>query len=72
MDYAVEKAKKELYELLDKNPKLRTYQESLSKAMDRVQEKDRLSVLATFLQYNLSDLLFELIELKRLIGEKNN
>lgn len=69
MNYELEKAKKELYELLDRNPELRTYQNNISEAMDRVSEKDRLSVLATFIQYNLSDLAFELIELRRLINE---
>lgn len=69
MNYEVEKAKKELYELLDKNPELRAYQNTLSNAMDSALEQDRLSVLATFMQYNLSDLLCEMIELKGLIDE---
>lgn len=72
MNYTVEKTKKELFELLDSNPKLRSYQKSLSEAMDTVEEKDRLKVLGVYLQHNLSDLLFEMMELRRLLNERNN
>lgn len=69
MNYTVESARKELFELLDRFPELREYQNTLSNAMDKVPDKDRLRVLGVFLQYNLSDLKFELMELKRLLGE---
>lgn len=69
MNYTVESARKELFELLDRFPELREYQNTLSDAMDKVPDKDRLRVLGVFLQYNLSDLKFELMELKRLLGE---
>jgi hypothetical protein len=69
MNYTVESARKELFELLDRFPELREYQDALSNAMDKVPDKDRLRVLGVFLQHNLSDLKFELIELKRLLGE---
>ena len=70
MNYEIESAKKELFELLEKHPELRDYQNSLSKSMDKAKERDRLKVLGTFLQYNLSDLTCELIELKRLLSER--
>jgi len=72
MNYVVESARKELFELLDRFPELRDYQNALSNAMDKVPDYDRLRVLGVFLQYNLSDLQFELIELKRFLSEGNN
>jgi hypothetical protein len=67
MNYEVEKAKQELFELLESNPELRDYQKNLTEAMDKVPENKRLMVLSTFLQYNLGDLQFELIQLKEKI-----
>lgn len=67
MNYEVEKAKQELFELLESNPELRDYQKNLTEAMDKVPENKRLIVLSTFLQYNLGDLQFELIQLKEKI-----
>ena len=67
MNYEVEKAKQELFELLENNPELRDYQKNLTEAMDKVPENKRLMVLSTFLQYNLGDLQFELIQLKEKI-----
>lgn len=67
MDYKVELAKKELFELLDKNPELLKYQESLNRAMNATEEHNRLKVLGVYLQYNLSDLKFELMELQKLL-----
>ena len=69
MNYEVEKAKNELYKILENNPELREYQQKLNEAMDGVDEKDRLKVLATFLQYNLSDLKFELLQLQSLLNK---
>jgi hypothetical protein len=69
MDFIVEKAKKELFELLEKNTELIDYQYALSKAMNAVPENQRLYVLGTFLQYNLSDLKYELLHLKELIDQ---
>jgi len=70
MNYEVECAKKELFELLEKNPELRPLQTTLSKSMDEAREQDRLKILSTFLQYNLSDLTFELLELRRLLVDR--
>lgn len=67
MNYEVEKAKKELFKLLENNPELRDYQKNLTEAMDKAPENKRLMVLSVFLQYNLSDLKFELIQLKEKI-----
>lgn len=67
MNYEVEKAKQELFKLLENNPELRDYQKKLTEAMDKVSENNRIGVLSTFLQYNLGDLHFELIELKNRI-----
>lgn len=72
MNYTVESARKELFDLLDRFPELRDYQNTLSNAMDKVEDNERLRVLGVFLQYNLSDLKFELMELQRLLGEGNN
>lgn len=72
MNYTVESARKELFDLLDRFPELREYQNTLSHAMDKVEDHERLRVLGVFLQYNLSDLKFELMELQRLLGEGNN
>jgi hypothetical protein len=69
MDFVVEKAKKELFELIEKNTDLIDYQYTLSKAMNAVPENQRLHVLGTFLQYNLSDLKYELLHLKELIDQ---
>jgi hypothetical protein len=72
MNNMVTQAKKELYELLEKNPELITYQARLSEAMDEVPESERLSVIASFLKINLTDLRFELLRLKNLLeGGKN-
>lgn len=68
MNYEVEKAKQELFKLLEDNPELRDYQKKLTEAMDKVSENNRIGVLSTFLQYNLGDLHFELIELKNRIN----
>ena len=70
MNYEAECAKKELFELLERNPKLRPLQTALSKSMDDAREQDRLKILGTFLQYNLSDLTFELMELRRLLVDR--
>jgi hypothetical protein len=70
MNYTLEKTKKELYELLDKNPELVEYQNKISKAMDSTKNENRLKVLGFFLQHNLSDLLFELMELKKILNER--
>jgi len=67
MNYEVEKAKQELFKLLEDSPDLRDYQKNLTEAMDKVPENKRLMVLSTFLQYNLGDLQFELIQLKEKI-----
>jgi hypothetical protein len=72
MNYTVESARRELFDLLDRFPELRDYQNTLSNAMDKVEDHERLRVLGVFLQYNLSDLKFELMELQRLLGEGNN
>ena len=72
MNYTVESARKELFDLLDRFPELRDYQNTLSNAMDKVEDNERLRVLGVFLQYNLSDLKFDLMELQRLLGEGNN
>lgn len=72
MNYTVESARKELFELLHRVPELRDYQQALSEAMDKVENTERLRVLSVFLQYNLADLKFELLELQRLLGEKSN
>lgn len=72
MNYTVESARKELFELLHRFPELRDYQQTLSEAMDKVENTERLRVLGVFLQYNLSDLKFELLELQRLLGEGSN
>lgn len=69
MDFVMQKAKKELFELLEKNTELIDYQYTLSKAMNAVPENKRLHVLGTFLQYNLSDLKYELLHLKELIDK---
>ena len=67
MNYDVELAKKELFDLLEKNPELRDYQKKLTEAMDGVDDKDRMRVLSVFLQYNLSDLKYELLRLQHLL-----
>lgn len=72
MNYTVESARKELFELLHRVPELIDYQQTLSEAMDKVENTDRLRVLSVFLQYNLADLKFELLELQRLLGEGSN
>ena len=68
MNYEVEKAKQELFKLLEDNPELRDYQKKLTETMNKVSENNRIGVLSTFLQYNLGDLHFELIELKNRIN----
>jgi hypothetical protein len=70
MNYTIESARKELFELLHKNPELRSYQQTLSEALNKVQNTDRFRVLSVFLQYNLADLKFELLELQRLLSER--
>lgn len=69
MNFALEKAKKELYEFLEQNPELIEYQNALSAAMDKAGDDPakRFIVFNEFLQYNLSDLKFEMIQLKEKI-----
>ena len=59
--------KDELYEFFATHPHLINYQVRLEEAMSGVDDKDRLNVLAVFLQYNLADLRFELERLKELL-----
>jgi hypothetical protein len=68
MDFIVEKAKKELFEMLEKNTELIDYQYALSRAMSAVPENERLNVLGVFLQHNLSDLKYELLELQNMLN----
>jgi hypothetical protein len=70
MNHEVDRANKELFELISNNPELVPMQIALSKAMDNVSENNRLAVLTTFLQVNLSDLKYELFRLKELLGDK--
>lgn len=72
MNYYLEKNKKELFDLLEKNPELRSYQERISKALDLTEESNRINVLNVFIQDSLCELLFELNCLKEILGEKRN
>ena len=70
MNHEVDRANKELFELISKNPELVPMQIALSKAMDSVSENNRLAVLTEFLQVNLGDLKYELFRLKELLVDK--
>jgi len=74
MNYELEKAKKELYKFLDENPEMIPMQNALSSSLDRAGSdvNKRLIIFNTFLQYNLSDLKFELLQLKKLLDKNGN
>ena len=71
MENEAENARKELFELLQNNPELRKFQAIIGNSMDKAKEEDRLKILTTFIQYNLSDLTFEMMELKKLLIDRS-
>jgi len=72
MNFKLEKAKKELYEFLDENPELIPYQNALSASLNNAGDNvnKRFLAFSVFLQYNLSDLKFELLQLKKILDKK--
>ena len=74
MNYELVKAEKELFEFLEKNPDLVPMQNALSSAMNMhgYDMEKRFLAFSVFLQYNLSDLKFELLQLKKLLDKNGN